>query len=147
MAFRANADEVKTILGGNYDTVNCPPLTRYIAAANGIVNWIYNVCDTDHINDTAQLKLIETWLAAHYYQSMDPGYTSKSTGGASGSFKGQTGKYFEATDYGQRALELDLAGCLLKRQQELMTGNKKTARVLWGGSTRTEWEGYDGPNA
>lgn len=142
---RTTSVEVEGILGGNYD--GSSSLTRYINAAHAITNWIANVCDTADVNDEDQLTLIETWLAAHYYQAMDPGYTSKSTGGASGSFKGQTAKYFEATDYGQRALELDLAGCLLKRQQELMTGNKKTARVLWGGSTRTEWEGYDGPNA
>jgi hypothetical protein len=138
---RTDATEVQGILGVNYD--GSASLTRYINAAHAMVNWIANVCDTAGVNDADQLTLIETWLAAHYYQAMDPGYTSKSTGGASGSFKGQTGKYFEATDYGQRALELDLAGCLLKKQQELMTGNKKSARMLWGGSTQTEQDGYD----
>jgi hypothetical protein len=58
------------------------------------------------------LELIERWLAAHAYCMVDQPYSSKSTEGSSGSFQGQTGKYYEATKYGQMAVSLDSTGTL-----------------------------------
>lgn len=86
----------------------------------------------------ARLELIERWLAAHCYASVDQPYTSKSQGGASASFQGQTGFYLEGTKYGQMASRLDSTGCL----EAIASQQKKTASGAWLGKPVSEQIDY-----
>jgi hypothetical protein len=124
-------------LGGDYDDANEPSLTPYITAANLIVTRV-NTCATarGRTLSAAELAEIETWLAAHFYVQSDQTYASKSTGGASASFHGQTGMYLESSRYGQTAVSLDYSGCLSA------LGNRRTAAGYWLGRRPSEQTDY-----
>ena len=109
---RTTSDAVSGLLGDDYAAGRS--LTAFIASAGRLVDRVA-ACATARgltlsADDAADL---ETWLAAHLYQQSDPGYTSKSTVSASGSFKGETGTGLRSTNYGATALALDpTGGCL-----------------------------------
>jgi hypothetical protein len=67
----------------------------------------------------------------------DKAYQSKSTGGASGTFQGQTGMRLESTDYGQAAMILDVTGRLASRSQ-----GRTRPTVAWGGKPPSEQTDY-----
>lgn len=109
MSIRSKAVDVKALLGFNYDHRRNPDLTPFIQSASLIVDQL--VTDTPGQSWTAKLlELIERWLSAHVYTTMDPLYTSRSTMGSSGSMT-RTGE-----DYKNMAIMLDptrkLAGIL-----------------------------------
>ena len=111
MAFRTTEIDVQDSLQGNYRPgANLIP---FIRRANLFVARV-NTCATakGYTLSAAELKEIETLMACHYYQSADPGYASRNTEGAGGSFEGQTGKGLERTRYGQDAMSLDPSGCV-----------------------------------
>ena len=83
-----------------------------------------------------EAELLETYLAAHFYQASDPGYSSRSTLNKSGSF--HTPK--NQTRYLDRALTLDHSGCL--RQLFL----KKSVGAFWGGVTEDQATSFEGRN-
>jgi len=89
---------------------------------------------------------VECFLAAHFYAHADQLLQSKSTGGSSGSFQGQTGQVLSSTQYGQTAMLLDVTGLLAKRSKEAETGQKRVAGVSWLGlppSEQTDYEDRD----
>lgn len=138
---RTTAAAVKLVLaaGGDYDTENLPDLTPYIDAASMIVSRIDSCAVEKEIEySDSDLETIERWIAAHAYAMSDQTYASKSTGGQSASFQGQTGMYLEATKYGQMALSLDYSGCL-----GLLGKPVIKASAVWLGKTvpeRIDWE-------
>lgn len=124
--------------GGDYDNENSRSLTRYIRAANILVNAVSTcMVDNDLTPDSDVLTELETWLAAHFYQASDQGYAEKRTERAMGKFHGQTGKYLEGTKYGQAALTMDTSGCLA----EISMAQHATA--TWGGKTPEEQIDYE----
>jgi len=98
---RTNSAAVVGILLENYDGTSV--LTPFIDTACSLVNRI-STKDTAGELTSTDLELIERYLAAHYYTLADPLYVSKSTGGASGSFRDRS--YYEA------AKALDSTGLL-----------------------------------
>jgi hypothetical protein len=136
MPIRTKADIVESILGNNYD--GSADLVPFIRVASNIVTWIDEVCDVDNLMSASELKELEAWLAAHFYHAQDHMYSSKSTGGASGSFQGQTAMNFSATFYGQTALLMDTSGCLAKRQKEVEQGGRIKAGMTWIGTKTSE---------
>lgn len=134
MSVRTAPSKVKDVLisGKQYDSRTNPDLTRFIAWASKVVDWVVSK-DTDGVLDSDTAIELETWLAAHAYAAADQLLQSKSTMGASGNFQGQTGKYFESTYYGQYALSMDPTGWLTHKQGELTRGMRATAGVIWNG--------------
>lgn len=61
---------------------------------------------------TTRLTMIEALLAAHFFCLRDPRTKSESVEGISESFEGQTGKYLDATRFGQQAMMMDTLGGL-----------------------------------
>lgn len=113
MAARTSDVLVKGLLMTDYDTKRNPPLDQFINSANSLVNRLAGRAAENGVGVTdGDLILIETWLAAHAYCMVDQPYSSRSSGGASGSFQGQTGMRLKATKYGQMALDLDPTGFL-----------------------------------
>lgn len=134
---RTQSVDVVAILGRDYATAQAPSLDGYIATANAMVNRVAQcaIDNEDPLSDV-ELELIERWLAAHYYCQSDKPYASKSTGGASASFHGQTAMRLESTLYGQTALGLDFSGCL----DGLTKGN--VATMTWLGKRPSEQIDY-----
>jgi hypothetical protein len=143
VAFRTDQSRVREVLEEADETI---PVEPFIRAANAVINSLISRCAAMAASSADELAVVETWLAAHYYAQRDPAYASKTTGGASGTFQGQTAMYFEASKYGQRAMELDGSGCLSKRQWELKTGNTMKASLTWGGKARSDQLTYEERN-
>lgn len=143
MAIRTDADAVKELMapGNDYSLSRAPSLTRFIAMASSVVDRVETCAGGKDITLTdTELEQIECALAAHFFCMSDQTYASRSTGGASGSFHGQTGMYLEGTKYGQMALSLDYSGCL----GAIASGNqRKTASMAWLGKPRSEQTPYD----
>lgn len=150
MAARTTSKLVQDVLLDDYgpkvDGV-LPDLTPYIASANALVNRIAVLAPSRAVigfgniaADPASLELVERWLAAHFYCLSDKPLASKSSGGASGSFQGQTGKGFESTNYGLNALRLDYSGILEAIDK------RKVAGAVWLGKTIPEQLSYDDRN-
>lgn len=142
---RTNADAVKAILKGNYDAASAPDLTPFISAANTLVNQL-DTADTGNLADDDTLTTLETWLGAHFYQVMDNGYQSRSTGKASGSFRGQTQMYLDSTLYGQQAKILDPTGFLTQKDGEAQRAGRKRVGVFWAGKDDPDKLTYDERN-
>lgn len=141
MSIRTTADAVKDVLGRNYDRSYNASLTRHIAWASKVVDRVVECAANKGTSlDSDELEMLECLLAAHHYQASDEGYTSRSTSGASGSFKGQFGKGLERTTYGQDALLIDTTGCLGNFDK----GQK--AVFYWGGKPASEQLTYDERN-
>lgn len=112
-------------------------MTPFIRMANSLTNRLATLDAADEaVLDDDTLEQIEMNLAAHFYQSRDRELATKSTGGAGGSFVGQTAKLLEGTWHGQAALTLDFSGKLA------MIG-KGRAKVTWLGTAEDSNERTD----
>lgn len=113
MAIRTTESDVATLLGDDYNGTTS--LTRSVAMASKLVDRMIT-CAANKVPaitfDSTELEQIEALVAAHFYQMADPGYTSRSTMSASGSFRGQFTRKLDATAYGQNAMLMDVSGCL-----------------------------------
>lgn len=107
---RTTPDLVKGLLLADYDAARSPDLCPFILTASTLVDTLQDVAGVDPID--TRLELLERWLSAHCYCAADPSYQARATGGASGTFTGQTGKYLESTRYGQTAVLMDWTGLL-----------------------------------
>lgn len=107
-------------------------LSPFIATATALTDWLVSV-DTEGLLTSPLLLQIETYLAAHFYSHRDQLYQSKNTGGAGGSFQGQTGMGLQSTQYGQTAMMLDVTGNLTSRNE----GRRNKIGAYWLGTPRT----------
>lgn len=137
---RTDATAVVALMlpGKDYDTRRSPSLTPFIDTANALVTRVATCAATKGITlSAAELELLERWLSAHFYCMSDQTYSSRSTGGASGSFHGQTGMALDATKYGQTAQMLDSSGCLVSLSK------RQTAGAFWAGKRPSEQTAYE----
>lgn len=110
---RTTSAAVQAILLQDYDSVDAPSLKGFIDTAAALVGRVVECAARKGVTySPLELELLERWVAAHLYGMSDQPYSARSTLRASGKFQGETGKYFEATKYGQVATTLDTAGCL-----------------------------------
>jgi hypothetical protein len=143
MATRTSTDEVQAILGDHYDPSKS--LTTFIATATALVDWLVTR-DTGSELGATILERIECFLAAHFYAHADQITQSKSTGGASGSFQGQTAMVLESTLYGQTAMLLDTTSNLARRSKEVQEGGRRRVQAIWLGKAESSKLGYDERN-
>lgn len=136
MALRTDETAVRSII----DNSEGIELVPFIRTASLLVDKV-DSHDTAGTLSVADLREIETWLAAHFYAHRDQLLTSKSTEGASGSFQGQTGMYFSSTQYGQTAMLLDTTMYLAGLEQQIKEG-KKIVGSSWLGSTVSQVNTY-----
>lgn len=131
MAVRTTESAVKAILGDHYD--GSSSLLPFIDTATILVDRI-DLADTAGEMTDAALEMVERYLSAHFYTHADMIAQSRSTGGASGSFQGQTQMGFDATLYGQTAKRLDTTGTLVNLDQPL----RPRAKMAWLGKLRDD---------
>lgn len=138
MAIRTTAEDVMALMapGEDYDTVNLPSLTGFMASANAVTNRVATCAVDKGIPlNTEELDLIERWLTAYFYTRSDPIYQSKSTGGQSASFVADAKATTER--YKAGAMAVDPSGCL-----DALLNNLR-ASTAWLGrnpNTQTDWE-------
>ena len=127
MAWRTTEKAVGEFL--ELDPRNPPALGPFITQANTLTNRL-SARDTKQILTPADLAQIELMLACHYYSLRDPRYSSKSTGGASGSFQGQGGGStgVAGNDYWIQACQLDETGFLARLSRTV-----HQVGCAWGG--------------
>lgn len=108
---RTTSDLVKGVLLADWGDGN--DLTPFIAAASALVDRV-NSCAAlkKYTLSSAELELIERWLAAHIYVQSDQNERSKGAGKGSANFQGSTGMQIDGSKYGQTAQLLDTSGCL-----------------------------------
>ena len=99
--------------GLDYDEVRRPDVQFDIDCAVALTDRV-EACATAKgkaLTDD-ELLYIEQWLACWFYKGKDQQHSSKSTAGASDSFRGSSTLYLEDNLYGTRAKALDWSGCL-----------------------------------
>lgn len=135
---RTNAGSVQRLLGDDYgaqESGTLPDLSGFIDTACLIVSRVAACARQRNPAATlsdAELEMMERWLSAHFYVQSDQNYASKSTGGASGQFQGQTGMHLEGSKYGIAALDVDFSGCLTALSK------RQVARAFWLGKPPSE---------
>lgn len=143
---RTTAAAVKDVLrlgsqGGDYDDANNPSLDPYIDSASLMIDRVA-ACGVKRGTPytTAELEMLERYVAAHRYCMSDVTYSNKSTDRQSTTFTGQTAMGLDATRYGQDAMLLDAIGCLIN----LHKGRKASGG--WIGKTVSEQIDYEDRN-
>lgn len=135
----ATADGVKAVLLRDYDAERAPSLAPFLAAASSLVARAAVCATARGFTVSAETWAgVEVWVAAHLYCQSDATYQSKSTDGASGSYRGQTGMYLESTLYGQTAVLMDPSGCLASAAK----GGRASAGGSWLGKGEREQRTY-----
>jgi len=132
LTWRVAEEDVQAILETDQDPDRRISLEPFIKGANVLTNRV-SAGDEDGCMTADALFEVERYLAAHLYAARDQLYTSRSTGGASGSFQGQFGMRLDSTDYGQRAMLFDCTGVL----QSINQGKSK-ATLAWVGKPPSE---------
>ena len=128
---RTTVTNVRAILGEQYD--GTADLQPFIDTAAVLVDQAV-AADSDSLLGTSTQERIECYLAAHFYEHADQMMSSKSTGGASGQFQGQTQMVLTGTKYGQTACLLDCTGYLEKRSKEVQEGGRRRVGLYYIGS-------------
>lgn len=134
---RTTAEKVRAVLNRDYDSRREPSLTPYIEAASALVD---DAAAADTSLSSSRLEKVERWLAAHFYKVSDKPYLEKWTGDAKAKYDGATGKYLEATLYGQTAVALDTSGYLAGLAQG---GLRRQAGTAWLGKTFRQQTDYE----
>lgn len=129
MAFRTTPSDVQAIVEHD-PTVSMVP---YIAAASAMLDQVVASCKPAASLSTAKLKIIETWLAAHFYSVRDQQFSQETEGKGSATYQGQTQMNLTSSKYGQTAMMLDGSNCLASRNLEVTTGMRRVAGTIWGG--------------
>lgn len=133
---RTTSASVEGILLAAYDGTSS--LTPFIDSATSIVDQVSSCATRRGVSlTTAQLELIERWLAAHLYAMSDQIAESERNLNASVKYQGKTEMNLDSTKYGQTAKMMDHSGCLNA------LGNRKVARVIWLGRAPSEQTAYE----
>lgn len=141
---RTSESAVREIITTGKDDLGNPiPLQGFIEAAAVLVNRVVSCAATRGFPlDKDEQRLIETWLAAHFYAHRDQLYQSKNTQSAGATFQGKTGMHLESTQYGQTAMDLDYSGCLTALNNRATKGG--LVSLNWLGKSPSEqipyWE-------
>ena len=133
MPFRTSDVAVKAILLDNYDAEKAYVLTAFIESANVLTNRVV-AKDTAALLSVTDQEMIERYLAAHFYQHGDQGFSKRSEGTVAGTFHGKTEQGLSSTQYGQAAIGFDSTGELAAINAELINGKSRKARVIWAGT-------------
>lgn len=133
---RTNADEVRAIipqspsLAGN-------DLTPFIDSASGLVDEV-EARDTSATLSEDRLRLIELWLAAHFYAIFDKQLESEGASNAVGRYMGKTAMYLDSTLWGQQAKLLDTTGALAQIDAAVQKPDPGQVEMEWLGTDYCE---------
>ena len=132
---RADEQDVRGIVENDPDI----SMSIFIETAAELTAYIESCAAT--VPSDNRLKVIETWLAAHFYSIRDQQFQSVNTDGASATYQGQTAMYLDSTHWGQQAITLDTTGCLAGLVQDAKQG-KRQLKMEWLGKPPSEQVDY-----
>lgn len=133
---RTTEGKVQDLLGDDYDSAAPRQLKRFVTGANLIINGLVDTAAEQGVTiSSAELVELETWIAAYLYTLSDRLYTSRSTQGASGSFRQE-----KENEYLTGAKAIDSSGLLATVMSGASLGG------AWLGKTLSEREEYDDRN-
>ena len=125
MALRIEECDVREAIETDEDT----PVNSYMFNANVVTDQVAAKATELGITvSTGILKLIETYIAAHFYALFELQTSEEDTGKARTKFQGKTDMYFESTLWGQMAIQFDPTGFL---------SSSVEVSVFWAGTERT----------
>jgi hypothetical protein len=107
-AYRSSTEEIKAIIRDYDSKIDMNP---FIEMANVLTDRV-QAKDTGSLLSSAELTVIERWLAAHFYETRDHELTTEITEKAEGKYAGEFGKGLERTRAGQNAMLFDETGYL-----------------------------------
>lgn len=119
------ARTTSALVGGIIDLDTTVSLDPFIKAASALVDEV----EAKGKLTAARLKLVETWLAAHFYCMRDPRATSEKAGPVGASYQSKVDLFLATSHYGQQAMVLDTTGTL-----RALSSGRKPARLLWLGT-------------
>ena len=91
---------------------------------------------------TAQLELIERWLAAHFYAVENNQLAEDKVDVISETYQFKVGLNLNCTEYGQQALLLDVCGALANAQKTAIKGKAKDEVTWLGTDPVDQTDGY-----
>jgi hypothetical protein len=121
---RTNATAVRQICEIDPSIVSSDAkMEPYLVAAGLLVDahCVAPYAADDQYSD-AQLKVLETWLAAHLYKQVDPTVASEGAEGIFTAYAGTMGQALSSTRYGQTAMALDSKGGLARFNASVVKG-------------------------
>lgn len=134
---RTDSDAVALILMDYDSSISLDP---FIEAANFLVT---ENCADDSDYTTAQLELIERWLAGHFYRQRERPIFSRRAGQVSQTFSNMIGLFLQNTHEGQMAMMFDTNGHLAALSKAMEKGKKRVVSISWGGKESALGEGDD----
>lgn len=111
-------------------------LTPFIDVANALVTQCCTDLDEDY--EDAQLILIETWLAAHFYTVRDMRTVREKAATVSEQFQSKVDLGFSTSHYGQTAMRVDFKGGLANLDAQSKKGVGTAPKVTYLGKNRDE---------
>jgi len=119
-----------------WDQTLVPSLDPFIETANSVTTQACGAAGYD----APTLELIERWLSAHFYSTLDMKaafeHASGQQGGVSTSYQYKVDIGLNATVYGQQAMRIDTKGKLAQIERTQKTGGVRKPSVLWLGVPR-----------
>lgn len=125
---RTGEDDVREIINNGADI----GVQVCIETASALVDLVESNDSSNTLN-AKTLRLIETWLAAHFYGIRDPQYQEKRTEKAEAVYQGRTDLGFDSNYWGQTAMRLDVTGYLSRINDEAKKGGKRQPVISWLG--------------
>lgn len=113
------------LIGGIIEVETGVSLDPFIKAAAILVDKVA----AKNILSKETLKVIETWLAAHFYCMRDPRTVSEKAGQVQASYQSKVDLFLSNSNYGQQAIVLDTTGTL-----RAINAGVRPARLLWLGT-------------
>lgn len=142
---RASEDDVRNVI--DYDTdLPLVSMAPFIRAASTLVDKVESN-DSSSLLTSADLKEIETWLAAHFYAHKDLQFKRSEAGEGKAQYQvGMDEKGpLNSNIWGKTAMLLDVTGYLADQNQQAIRG-KQTVTLSWLGkppSTQTDYVDRD----
>lgn len=120
---RTTPDLVKEIIEVDEDLGTLDP---FIDIANQLVT---ELCEPLNYYSEERLTIIETWLAAHLWTSLDPRIQTQFADGVGVTFQNKIGLGLDHSTYGQMVKRLDTKGVLAQLDVNAAKGGKITATL------------------
>lgn len=108
----------------------------FIATATALADYVESK-DSDSQLTAALLVQIEMYLAAHFYEHLDPQPAREKTGDASADFQGEFAMGLDSSKWGQTAKRLDVTGTLASLDR-----TRHRVSVQWLGLAPSEQTDY-----
>lgn len=116
---RTNSSLVEAIIDVSSGVV----LDPFIDAANALVTQCCTGDAVDTTYDDAQLVIIETWLAAHFYCMFEPRSVKEKAGDVAVEYETKIQRGLDLSKYGQMAMMNDYQGGLSALNESIKSGN------------------------